>query len=187
MRLAGDPVARRHIYKSFGIINPFPLPMTIFELFPDTPVKLFKDVVEALHLYDLVDLLPEKPQPVRSLRPALSLQEMEKLRKTNDHRPTTYHSNVAVLVITDEANSDTEGIERFFKGLSSKSDVTVFEWRILAYRDLQLAYRFQRPSGRERRDEREMQRKLQEAQKETENNEAAMSAVIERWIHNQGW
>jgi len=155
--------------------------MNIFKLFPDTPVKLFVDVLEALQLYDLVDLLSEIPQPVRSGRPALPLQEIEKLRKTTDPRPTTYHSNVAVLIITGEKNSFSEGIERFFKGFGSKSDVTVFEWKRLAYGELKS--RLSRP---ERLDERERQRRIQEIRKEMEINETAVSAVIERWIHNQG-
>jgi len=182
VRLAGDQVAARHIYNSFGIKGPFHESMNIFALFPDTPVKLLKDVLEALQLYDLVELLekPQKPQPVRSLRPALPLQEIEKLRKTTDPRPTTYHSNVAVLIITDKTRHHTKGIEGFFKGLSSKSDVTVFEWKTRAY-ELQ-----SRLSWRERLDETKVQRMEQEAQKEMETNETALSAVIERWIHNQG-
>jgi len=56
-RLAGDQVAGRHIYKSFGIKGPFHESINIFKLFPDTPVKLLKDVLEALQLYDLVELL----------------------------------------------------------------------------------------------------------------------------------
>ena len=132
--------------------------MVMFKLFPDTPVKLFKDVLEALQLYDLVELL-EKPRPVRSLRAALPLQKIEKLRKSTDSRPTTYHSSVAVLIITDEKNHHTEGMERFFKGLSSKSDVTVLEWKVLPRVASQNRTWF----------------------------ENAVSAVIERWIHNQGW
>ena len=156
--------------------------MSIFELFPDTPVKLFEDVLEALQLYDLVELLekPRKPRPVRSLRTALPLQEIKKLRKTADPRPTTYHSNVAVLIITNEKNHRTEGIESFFKGLSSKSDVTVFEWKTqtsalswLTWQGLSI--------------EPDLGRKQQEAQKEMETNATAVSAVIKRWIHNQGW
>jgi len=110
--------------------------MNIFESFPDTPVKFLKSVFEALELYDLVDLLDrqKKPQPVRSLRPALPLQEIEKMRKTTDPRPTTYHSNVAALIITYEKDHFSEGVERFFKGLSSKSDVTVIEWKAQADR-----------------------------------------------------
>ena len=144
--LERDRVANEHICKSFGLKGPRVQAEMMFRSFPDTPVKLFKDVLQALQLYDLVELL-EKPQPVGSLRPPLPLQEIEKLRKTADPRPTTYHSNVAVLIITDEKNLLTEGIEMFFKGLSSKSDVTVLDWKV----------------------------------------EKAVSSVIERWIHNQGW
>ena len=161
VRLAADQVASRHIYESFGIKHAFDRSMSIFELFPDTPVKLFEDVLEALQLYDLVELLekPRKPQPVRSLRTALPLQDIGKLRKTADPRPTTYHSNVAVLIITEEKNHRTEGIERFFKGLSSKSDVTVLEWNVLSLVASEHRLWF----------------------------EKAVQAVIERWIHNQGW
>ena len=160
-RLAFDGVAVRYISKSFAFKGRL-LPALMFKLFPDTPVKLFRDVLEALQLYDLVELLTEKlrkPQPFRSLQLALPLQKIEKLRKTTDPRPTTYHSNVAVLIITDEKNHHTEGIERFFKGLSSKSDVTVLEWKVLSLVAPQTQKRF----------------------------EKAVSAVIERWIHNQGW
>lgn len=103
-RLRVDQVAKRHIYKSFGISQHFHRSMNIFESFPDTPVKFLKNVFEALQLCDLVDLLDrqKKPQPVRSLRPALPLQEIEKMRETTDPRPTTYHSNVAALIITFE-------------------------------------------------------------------------------------
>ena len=156
-RLKGDGVSVSHISKAFGFKGPL-LPAVMFELFSGTPVKLFKDVLEALQLYDLVELL-EKPQPVRSLRAALPLQEIEKLRKSTDPRPTTYHSSVAVLIITDEKGRFTKGIERFVKGLSSKSDVTVLEWKVLP---------------------------LVAPQKKI-LSEKAVSAVIERWIHNQGW
>jgi len=179
-RLEGDHGATRLIYKSFGV--PFQGSMNIFKLYPHTPVKLLKDVFQALQLYDLVDLLSQKPQPVRSLPPALPLQEIEELRKAFDPRPTTYHSNVAVLIITDDKNSNIEGIERFFKGFGSKSDVTVFEWTRLAIDELKS--RLSRP---ERLDERERRSKIQEIRKEMETNETAVSAVIERWIHNQGW
>lgn len=158
--------------------------MDIFVLFPDTPVKLFKDVLEALELYDLVELLeepqkPKKPPPVRSLRTALPLQEIEKLRKSTDPRPTTYHSNAAVLIITGEENHAAEGIKRFFKGLSSKSDVTVLEWKKLSY------YEFELPSQVAAQNRIGIPPK--EAQREGKTNEKAVLAVIERWIHNQGW
>ena len=98
-------------------------------MFPDTPVKLLKEVFEALQLYDLIDLLEEgKPRATRSLRPALRLQEIEKLRNPDD-RPISYHSSVAVLIIDFEKNCDTEGIEKFFEGLNTKSKVTVMRYR----------------------------------------------------------
>lgn len=197
VRLAADQVASNHIYELFGIKHAFDRSMSIFELFFDTPVKLFEDVLEALQLYDLVELLlekPRKPRPGRSLRAALSLQEIEKLRKTADPRPTTYHSTAAVLIITDEKNHLTEGIERFFKGFSSKSDVTVFEWKTQAYHGAQSELVKGRvlpaPSWLTRHiplNEPDLRRKQQEAQKEMETNATAVSAVIERWIHNQGW
>lgn len=175
--LEGDSVTASHIFGSFGITGPL-IPAEIFKLFPNTPVKLFKDVLEALQLYDLVELL-EKPQPGPSLRPVLPLQEIEKLRQSTYPRPTTYHSNVAVLIITGEKNHVTEGIERFFKGLSSKSDVTVLEWKKLSYYECEL------PS------QEAAQNKIwippKEARKKRKINEKAVLAVIERWIHNQGW
>jgi len=177
-RLAGDQVAMRHIYKSFGIKDHFHLLMNIFELFPDTPVKLFKDVLEALQLYDLVDLL-EQPQPVRSLRPALPLQEIEKLRKTTDPHPTTYHSNVAVLIITDEKSHHSKEIERFFKGFSSKSDVAVLKWKALA-RHVEFELRLSRWKRLDEATVRRLERKTQEM-------ETNVITVLERWIHNQGW
>lgn len=175
--LMGDSVTASHIFGSFGITGPL-IPAEIFKLFPNTPVKLFKDVLEALQLYDLVELL-EKPQPGPSLRPVLPLQEIEKLRQSTDPRPSTYHSNVAVLIITGEKNHVTEGIERFFKGLSSKSDVTVLEWKKLSYYECEL------PS------QEAAQTKIwippKEARKKRKINEKAVLAVIGRWIHNQGW
>ena len=98
-------------------------------MFPDTPVKLLKEVFEALQLHDLIDLLEEgKPLATRLLRPALRLQEIEKLRNSDD-RPISYHSSVAVLIIDFAETCDTEGIKKFFKGLNTKSEVTVMRCR----------------------------------------------------------
>ena len=163
-RLEVDEVAKRHIYQSFGIMGHFRPSKDIFELFPDTPVKFLKDVLEALQLYDLVDLLPEKPQKAKSLRLALPLQEIEKLRKTADGRPTTYHSSAAVLIIAEEEDSTTEEIRKFFTGLNAKSDVTVIQCRS------ELLELLSKKVGQDRR-----------------KTEMAASAVIDRWIYNQGW
>lgn len=100
----------------------------IEQLFPDTPVNVLKDCFEALRLYDFFEFL-EKVRP-RSLRPALSSEQVEKLRAADD-RPTKYHSNVAVLVINHsfkEVNvvkDYAEKIEAFFKNLNSHNEVAM--------------------------------------------------------------
>ena len=133
-RLENDQTAFKQIWQSFGIYGPLFFPRKrrlseILGMFPDTPVKLFKEVFEALQLHDLIDLLEEeKPRATSSLRPALRLQEIEKLRNPED-RPISYHSSVAVLIIDFEETWDTEGIEKFFKGLNTKSEVTVMRCR----------------------------------------------------------
>ena len=109
-----------------------------------------------------------KPRATKSLRPALSLQEIEKLRNPDD-RPISYHSSVAVLIIDFMETCDTEGIEEFFKGLNTKSEVTVMccrnfietvEYSIWPMRNLE-----------------ENMNKLSPTDSE----------VIQSWISNQGW
>ena len=103
----------------------------ILGIFPDTPVKLLKEVFEALQLYDLIDLLEEgKPRATRSLWPALRLQEIEKLRNPDD-LPISYHSSAAVLFIDSMETCDAEGIGKFFKDFNTKSEVTVVRCRNL--------------------------------------------------------
>ena len=142
-------------------------------MFPDTPVKLLKEVFEALQLYDLIDLLEEgKPRATRSLRPALRLQEIEKLRNPHD-RPISYHSSVSVLIIDGKETYDTEGVEKFFKGLNTKSEVTVIRCRnvIEAVESLPV------PAT-----------EMKEAFKREMNKlSAKVSEVIQSWISNQGW
>ena len=94
-------------------------------LFPDTPVKLLKDIFEALQLYDLIELL-EKALKLRSLRPALPLKEIEKLPNRRN-RPTTLCSKVSVLIVdinTKDSSDNAEQIESFFKFLDSRNEVT---------------------------------------------------------------
>ena len=145
-------------------------------------MKLLKEVFEALQLYDLVDLLPdkplEKPQKARSLRLALPLQEIEKLRKTADGRPTTYHSSAAVMIITDEEDSNTEGIKNFFKGLDPNSDVTIIKCKNASRTEYEI---------KEMQFEATRHWELQKLKMEMENIKRAASAVIDRWIDNQGW
>ena len=207
--LAVDEVARGHVNESFGIRGHFHQMKNIFTLFPDTPVKLLKDVLEALQLYDLVDLLSEKPRPVRSLRLALPLHEIEKRRKTAENRPTTYHSSVAVLIIADEEVSYIKKLKNFFKGLNSKSDVTIINCEselrtTLDIRRMKLSVRRkirydydddeekvileggQKEIQQQQEFQEEIGKKEKELQTEIENIKTSVSAVIDRWIHNQG-
>ena len=127
-RLEMDHDAFKRVLQSFGI-SKTPLRLrnfySIFQLFPDTPVTMLKDVFEALQLYDLLELLEIKSiKPHRSLQLAYTLDEIKKLNGVAD-LPTTYHSCGAVLIITDDENvSSASAIKTFFTDLDNKSDVT---------------------------------------------------------------
>ena len=177
VRLKNDQTAFKQIFQTFGMDRSgfFYWKSTfsgILSMFPDTPVKLLKEVFEALHLYDLIDLLEEgKPRATRSLRPALRLQEIEKLRNPDD-LPISYHSSVAVLIIDFAETCDTEGIKKFFKGLNTKSEVTVMRCRNVLEAALGLPVPVE----------------LKEAIKiETNKLGPKVSEVIQSWISNQGW
>ena len=128
-RLKRDRDAFKRVLQSFGITkNTLPLRnfSSIFQLFPDTPVTMLKDVFEALQLYDLLELLEIKSaiKPHSSLQLANTLDEIKKLNGVAD-LPTTYHSCGAVLIITDDKNvSVASAIKTFFTDLDNKSDVT---------------------------------------------------------------
>ena len=127
-RLKRDRDAFKRVLQSFGITkNTLPLRnfSSIFQLFPDTPVTMLKDVFEALQLYDLLELLEIKSiKPHSSLQLAYTLDEIKKLNGVAD-LPTTYHSCGAVLIITDDENvSSASAIKTFFTDLDNKSDVT---------------------------------------------------------------
>ena len=128
-RLERDGDAVKRVLQSFGItkktsrLRNF---SSIFQLFPDTPLTMLKDVFEALQLYDLLELLEIKSaiKPHRSLQLAYTLDEIKKLNGVAD-LPTTYHSCGAVLIITDDENvSSASAIKTFFTDLHNKSDVT---------------------------------------------------------------
>ena len=127
-RLERDHDAFKRVLQSFGI-SKTPLRLrnfsSIFQLFPDTPVTMLKDVFEALQLYDLLELLEIKSiKPHRSLQLAYLLDEIKKLNGVAD-LPTTYHSCGAVLIIADDENvSIGSAIKTFFTDLDNKSDVT---------------------------------------------------------------
>ena len=178
VRLKNDQTAFKQIHQSFGIDRPslsywegaF---SEILSLFPDRPVKLLKEVFEALQLYDLINLLEEvKSRATRSLRPALRLQEIEKLRNPDD-RPISYHSSVAVLIIDFAETCDTEGIKKFFKGLNTKSEVTVMRCRNV----IEAVETSKWPK-----------RNLEDSIKREMNKLSPTSSeVIQSWISNQGW
>ena len=178
VRLKNDQTAFKQIFQTFGVkTSPFFYRTITFHeilsMFPDTPVKLLKEVFEALQLYDLIDLLEEgKPRATRSLRPALRLQEVEKLRNPDD-RPISYHSSVAVLIIDFEETFDTEGIEKFFKGLNTKSEVTVMRCR-----------NFNEAVGNFIWPMRNLEENIK---REMDKLSPTSSEVIQSWISNQGW
>ena len=183
-RLRNDKTAFQQICQSFGIDRSLfyswaSASREILGMFPDTPIKLLKEVFEALQLYDLIDLLEEgKPRATRSLRPALRLQEMEKLRNPDD-RPISYHSSAAVLIIDGFETCDTEGIEKFFKGFNTKSEVTVVRCRNSfeeIFRPTEWEHFLPRfPGLRNKNIEREM-KKMQSTSLE----------VIQSWFSSQG-
>ena len=142
-RFARDQDALKRVLESFGIIGQTRANIskrgfrTIFTLFPETPVKMLKDVFEALQLYDLSELLDiESMKTHGSLQLAYTLDEIKQLNGVAD-RPTTYHSCGAVLIITDDDKvSNASEIKTFFTSLDNKSDVfevitDVTTWRHL--------------------------------------------------------
>ena len=173
-RLENDQTAFKQICQSFGIDRSRASTFSgILSMFPDTPVKLLKEVFEALQLYDLIDLLEEgKPRATRSLRPALRLQEIEKLRNPDD-RPISYHSSVAVLIIDFAETCDTEGIKKFFKGLNTKSEVTVMRCRNVI-----------EAVGTSKWPKRNLEDSIK---REMNKLSPTSSEVIQSWISNQGW
>ena len=128
-RLQNDPAAQERFYRSFSL-DPGKLRIRglsdIKELFPETPVKMLKDVCEALQLFDLVELLDKETKP-KTLRPALPLREIEKLPSANN-RPTKIYMKAEVLIIRCSGKEDedygSEKFGHFFKLLNTKNHVT---------------------------------------------------------------
>ena len=131
-RLEADKAAMEKLYQFFGLKlgHQFRL-ADLKDLFPDTTVSVLKKCFEALRMYDFAEIM-EKVRP-RSLRPALSTDQIEKLWRAGD-RPTKYHSDVAVLVVNHTVEediaerNDAEKIEIFFKDLNSRSEVVTISW-----------------------------------------------------------
>ena len=96
------------------------------EFFPDTPVKLLKDVFQVFQLYDLAEML-EKVKS-RALRLSLPLKEM---KKNASERPLKVYGKVEVLIIeysdwtaVEDAYPDVERIGCFFLALNSQNQIT---------------------------------------------------------------
>ena len=122
-------------YRSFGL-DPDLLHdeldrRSIGTIFPDTPVKLLKEVFEALKLYDFAEFLEKATKP-RTLRPALPLQEIEKLSSVSNRPPKVY-SKAKVLIVDvcgaceTSADNDVETAGSFFKAQNSRNEVTTLK------------------------------------------------------------
>ena len=122
-------------YRSFGL-DPDLLHdeldrRNIGKIFPDTPVKLLKEVFEALKLYDFAELLEKATKP-RTLRPALPLKEIEKLSSVSN-RPTKVYSKAKVLIVDvceaceSSVDNDVETAGSFFKAQNSRNEVTTLK------------------------------------------------------------
>ena len=100
-------------------------------IFPDTPVKLLKEVFEALKLYDFAEFLEKATKP-RTLRPALPLKEIEKLSSVSN-RPTKVYSKAKVLIVDvceaceSSVDNDVETAGSFFKAQNSRNEVTTLK------------------------------------------------------------
>ena len=92
----------------------------IGKLFPDTSIKLVIDVCRALQLHDLVELLEKAAKP-RTLRPALPLKEIAKLR-SDSKRPTTFCTEVKIVFVDDGETSETIG--NAFKKICPRSKIS---------------------------------------------------------------
>ena len=219
-KLSADRVGLERVFRFFGLKVDFrpsshvSCMRQIAHSFPNTPVDLMRQCFEALQMYDLVDLL-EKAVKTSSLRPVLSLGEVETLRTGN--LPTKSHNNVVVLVVNESADKDlNQKIEGFFKELNLQNDVTVIgssrsEEKLKELRDLKRKQMvLKRLSGEVgktknwliRRGDRfsvvkfqitqlekeiEMNKPLVEEQlKENEETKTIITSTMDNWIQNQG-
>ena len=217
-KLSVDKVGLERVFRFFGLKVDFKSSSHVSFMkgitrgFPNTPVDLMRQCFEALQMYDLVDLL-EKAAKTSSLRPVLSLGEVETLRTGN--LPTKSHNNVVVLVVNDSADKDlNQKIEGFFKELNSQNDVTVigssrseeklkelkdFKWKQKRLKKLYLENIFLQFSGdddlygvkfeiAQLEKEMEMNKPLvEELLKENEETKTIITSTMDNWIQNQGW
>ena len=128
-RLNRNQDVLNQFYRSFGL-DPDLLYDTrdrrrnIGKFFPDTPIKLLKEVFEALKLYDFAEFL-EKAAKRRTLRPALPLKEIEKLSNVSN-RPTKIYSKAKVLIVGfgEGYRTSVETAASVFTAQNSRNEVT---------------------------------------------------------------
>ena len=134
-KLNGNKDILNRFYRSFGL-DPDLLydqldQRNIGKIFPDTPVKLLKEVFEALKLYDFAEFLEKATKP-RTLRPALPLKEIEKLSSVSN-RPTKVYSKAKVLIVDvcegceSSAGNDVETAVSFFEAQNSRNELTTLK------------------------------------------------------------
>ena len=183
-RLQLDKIALQRVYISFGL-NPKKFPQDrlseISEFFPDTSVKVLRDVFEALQLYDLVELL-ENVKP-RRLLPALPLKGIGKLPNASN-RPTKFYSKAEVLIIDFTESTAGKNAERIFKAFNSRSKGTTLATKPVM--DLVKGVESLKTKSWEERHtrawEKQLKQKKEELQKENERFEVAVSTVMDNWI-----
>ena len=132
-RLNRNKEIQNQFYRSFGLQPDLPYDelTNIRNIFPDTPVKMLKEVFETLQLFDFAELLEKATKP-RTLRPALPLKEIEKLSDASN-RPTKVYSKAKVLIVDvcgafkKSANKDVETAGSFFKAQNSRNEVTTLK------------------------------------------------------------
>ena len=136
-RLNRNQDVLHQFYRSFGL-DPSLLydfrdrRRNIGNFFPDTPIKLLKEVFEALKLYDFAEFL-EKAAKRRTLRPALPLKEIEKLSNVSN-RPTKVYSKAKVLIVefSEDYRTSVETAASVFRAQNSRNEVITSSFKGLA-------------------------------------------------------
>ena len=166
-RLNRNKDIQNQFYRSFGLHPDLPYEelTNIRNIFPDTPVKMLKEVFEALQLFDFAELLEKATKP-RTLRPALPLKEIEKLSNVSN-RPTKVYSKAKVLIIelcegpqtaADNDRNDAERVGSFFKALNSQNEITTLTSNHLKKSIVELDYLVKVKKEEETVDRREGER-----------------------------
>ena len=136
-RLNRNQDVLNQFYRSFGLDPDLLYDVrdrrrNIGKFFPDTPIKLLKEVFEALKLYDFAEFL-EKATKRRTLRPALPLKEIEKLSNVSN-RPTKVYSKAKVLIVefSEDYRTSVETAASVFRAQNSRNEVITSSFKGLA-------------------------------------------------------